>query len=183
MRLSPQKARAETSEPAARTALRLKGDGRIASWSEEARRLLGPDLQKDRTLGEIFPGAATALRERLGAGARRAFCIAPVGARQGQALALVCRPLAEGDWEGTLLPLAGGSGREAQILSELLHDLRTPLTTLLGAAELLETGRPGPLPERVAGLLKVAAGAATQITGLLDKASARRGAPETGEAK
>lgn len=175
-RLSAEKSKRGKPGAAATAALRLTPEGRVASWSAGARRLLGEELESGRSLADLFPGAAEGIGGGLRSAAPAPFCVAPVGARQGRALALVCRPLGEGDWEGVLLPLEGGSGREAEILSALLHDLRTPLTTLLGAAELLGSGRLGAMPERAAGLLKVAAGAAAQITGLLEDAAARRAA-------
>ncbi len=177
-RLDKHKAKAESSQTAGGVALRLTPEGRIASFDGAAQSALGAGLSEQRMLSDYFPAAGAALRAGLTAAPRQAFCVAPLGARQGEALALLCQPLVDGDWQGALVPLVGGSGREAEILSDLLHDLRTPLTTLLGAAELLDTGRLGALPERAAGLLKVAASAATQITGMLDKAAERRDAPE-----
>lgn len=73
------------------------------------------------------------------------------------------------------LPLKGHTAKEAEILADLMHDIRTPLTTLLGAAELLGSGRLGDLPDRVSGLLKAAAGAAGQIRDILDEAARRAG--------
>jgi signal transduction histidine kinase len=66
--------------------------------------------------------------------------------------------------------------REARILSDLLHDLRTPLASLLAAAELLDSGRLGTVPEDVRRLLKVIEGAAEQMSEMVESATARRGA-------
>ncbi len=178
---APKGPRSEAGQPDV-PALALSAEGCITAWNESAGRLLGAELRPGRPAEDLFPGAGVALREHLRPGAAgRMFCLAPAGARAGQALALVGRPLAGGGWEANVLPLVGGSGREAEILSDLLHDLRTPLTTLLGAAELLETGRLGAVPERAVNLLKAVEGAGRQITEVLEKAAERRAAPLAGE--
>lgn len=144
--------------------------------------LLGPEAAPGASLAHLFPASASDLQRALAAKPPRAFALAPLGGRGGRALALACRPCGA-NWEAEVLPLEGGSGREAAVLSELLHDLRTPLTTLLGAAELLTGGRLGAVPERMGTLLGAAGAAATQITELLDRAAARRdAAPERGDA-
>jgi signal transduction histidine kinase len=157
--------------------LKLARNGMITAWNEDAARLLGPDLEGRRP-ADLFPGVQELLDETVWTGGgSQGFCVAPVAARAGQALALVCRPMAQDQaWEAFLLPLRGGSTPAAEILSDLLHDLRTPLTTLLGASELLESGHLGSIPERAAGIIKVATGAAQQIAGMLENASVRRAA-------
>jgi signal transduction histidine kinase len=178
---APKGLRSEADQPDV-PLLAISAGGCITAWNESAGRLLGSDLRAGRPAEDLFPGAGPALREQLRPGAgRRVFCLAPAGARSGQALALVGRPLTGGGWEANLIPLVGGSGREAEILSNLLHDLRTPLTTLLGAAELLESGRLGGAPERAATLLKAVEGAGRQITAMLEQAAERRSAPPAGE--
>jgi signal transduction histidine kinase len=178
---APKGPRPEAGQPDV-PLLAISAGGCITAWNESAGRLLGADLRAGRPAEDLFPGAGAALREHLRPGAaRRVFCLAPAGARTGQALALVGRPLTGGGWEAHVLPLVGGSGREAEILSDLLHDLRTPLTALLGAAELLETGRLGAVPERATNLLKAMEGAGRQITEMLEKAAERRAAPPAGE--
>lgn len=156
--------------------LKLARDGMITAWNEDAAQLLGSDL-RGRRPAELFPGAQELLDETAWElGKEQGFCVAPVEAHTaGQALALICRPLPkEPAWEAFLLPLRGGSTTEGTVLSDLLHDLRTPLTTLLGASELLESGHLGAVPERAAGVIKVAAGAAQQMAALLEEAAMRR---------
>lgn len=155
--------------------IRLARNGMITAWNDDAVRLLGSDLQGRRP-AELFPGAPDLLDEHLWSHqGGQGFCIAPVAARDGQTLALVCRPLEqEQAWEALLLPLRGSSAREGEILSGLVHDLRTPLTTLLGASELLESGHLGKIPERASSILKVLSGASQQITQILEKAAERR---------
>jgi signal transduction histidine kinase len=77
------------------------------------------------------------------------------------------------------IPSKGPGANEAEILADLMHDIRTPLTALLGAAELLGSGRLGEVPDRVSGLLKVAASAAGQIRDILDEAARRAGTDGT----
>jgi signal transduction histidine kinase len=170
------------SSESAKARLTLREDGTILDIGDDAALWLGPGAAAGASLTLLFPASAGDLRRALAARPSRAFALAPLGGRGGRALALACRP-AGAAWEAEVLPLEGGSGREAAILSELLHDLRTPLTTLLGAADLLGGGRLGPVPEGMGTLLGAAGAAATQITELLDRAAARRdAAPERGEA-
>jgi signal transduction histidine kinase len=178
----PAAGAATPSPDSARARLSLREEGTILEASEEAVRLLGPEAVQGISLAQLFPACAGDLQRALGARPPRAFSLAPLGGRGGRALALACWP-GGAAWEAELLPLEGGSGREAAILSELLHDLRTPLTTLLGAADLLGGGRMGAVPERMGALLGAAGAAVAQITDLLDRAAARReAAPERGDA-
>ncbi|MCZ6778834.1 MAG: hypothetical protein O7F16_07675 [Acidobacteria bacterium] len=158
--------------------IRLACNGMITAWNDDAVRLLGSDLE-GRSPAELFPGVPGLLDEHLWSHqSGQGFCIAPVAGRDGQTLALVCRPLAqEQAWEAFLLPYKGSSAREGEILSGLMHDLRTPLTTLMGASELLESGHLGKIPQRASGILKVIAGAVQQIARMLEKAAERRSAP------
>ncbi|MEE9219608.1 MAG: histidine kinase dimerization/phospho-acceptor domain-containing protein [Acidobacteriota bacterium] len=157
--------------------LRLARDGTITSWNEAASHLWGSELA-GRKIEDLLPDVRGALKEAMSLEApSQVFCIAPAGARSGQAMALVCRRAGRLEWEVELLPLQGGAGREAALLSALLHDLRTPLTTLLGASELLHSGELSSAPERTGTILKVAAGAARQIADLVNTASERHVIP------
>jgi signal transduction histidine kinase len=189
---TPSRPRAGATPPAAgggralspppRARLSLRAEGTIEESSEEAALLLGPEAVPGASLAQLFPACSAELGRAMAAAPARAFAIAPLGGRAGRALALACWP-AGNAWEAEVLPLEGGSGRDAAVLSELLHDLRTPLTTLLGASELLCCGRLGAVTERMQALLGAAGAAAAQITEILDRAAARRDAPpERGDA-
>jgi signal transduction histidine kinase len=72
--------------------------------------------------------------------------------------------------EETGPPEAGGA--EGQVIRQLGHDLRTPLTSISGAVELLQSGRMGPLQEgqtKVVGLLQKGADA---LLKMIDEATA-----------
>jgi signal transduction histidine kinase len=172
----------EASPAGSRARLLLQEEGTILETTEEAVFLLGPEATPGSSVAAIFPAAARDLQRALQARPPCAFALAPLGGRGGRALALACWPRGS-TWEAEVLSLEGGPGREAAVLSELLHDLRTPLTTLLGAADLLAGGRLGAIPERMSPLLGAVAAAANQITEMLDRAAARRDAPtERGDA-
>lgn len=63
--------------------------------------------------------------------------------------------------------------REGDAIRQLAHDLRTPLTSVSGAAELLESGRMGTLTAEQTPLLKMVHKGLESMLNLISEASAR----------
>ena len=68
--------------------------------------------------------------------------------------------------------------RVRQFVAHLTHDLRTPLTSLLGASDLLLSGRVGDTDERHARLLRIVSESTQRMAGLLSEITSRFVAPE-----
>lgn len=63
--------------------------------------------------------------------------------------------------------------RVQQFVSHVTHDLRTPLTSIMGASDLLLSGRVGPIEERHARLLKIVGDGTQRMASLLSELSSR----------
>ncbi len=151
---TPTPARLPAEEPNAL----LEG---VTAAVEEARRLAGPtrrmvSLELDR---ERF--------YTVSAG--------PIGGRgEGAAAALVME----------ITELFSLGPREGDAIRQLAHDLRTPLTSMSGAVELLESGRLGQLSPEQVRLLEMLGKGMQMMMSLLDDASARaKAAQEAGARK
>lgn len=70
--------------------------------------------------------------------------------------------------------------REGEAVRQLSHDLRTPLTSMSGAVELLESGRLGRLTPEQVRLLEMLGKGLQMMLSLLDDASARAKAAQAG---
>lgn len=73
--------------------------------------------------------------------------------------------------------------REGDSIRQLSHDLRTPLTSMSGAVELLESGRLGRLTPEQARLLDMLGKGLQMMLSLLDDASARAKAAQAAEGR
>lgn len=73
--------------------------------------------------------------------------------------------------------------REGDAIRQLSHDLRTPLTSMSGAVELLESGRLGRLTPEQARLLDMLGKGLQMMLSLLDDASARARAAQAAEGR
>ncbi len=70
--------------------------------------------------------------------------------------------------------------RVRQFVAHLTHDLRTPLTSLMGASDLLLSGRVGDTDdERQARLLRIVSESTERMANLLNEITSRFVAPET----
>jgi signal transduction histidine kinase len=63
--------------------------------------------------------------------------------------------------------------RVRQFVAHMTHDLRTPLTSILGASDLLLSGRVGEPDERHAKLLRIVGEGTQRMASLLSEISAR----------
>ena len=70
--------------------------------------------------------------------------------------------------------------RVRQFVSHVTHDLRTPLTSIMGASDLLLSGRVGALEDRHARLLKIVGEGTQRMASLLSELSSRFVEPEVG---
>ncbi|MGD8375924.1 MAG: histidine kinase dimerization/phospho-acceptor domain-containing protein [Acidobacteriota bacterium] len=70
--------------------------------------------------------------------------------------------------------------RVQQFVSHVTHDLRTPLTSIMGASDLLLSGRVGPIEERHAKLLKIVGDGTQRLAALLSELSSRFVGQEAG---
>ena len=68
--------------------------------------------------------------------------------------------------------------RVRQFVGHLTHDLRTPLTSLMGASDLLLSGRVGDIDERQARLLRIVSESTERMASLLNEITSRFVAPE-----
>lgn len=88
-----------------------------------------------------------------------------------------CVPQGEGTGAGTLFLVAdltahlAGSEPVQRLISQLAHDLRSPLTSIAGAAELLLSGRVGSLPGVQEKLVKIVDDGATRMTSIIQHAA------------
>ncbi len=63
--------------------------------------------------------------------------------------------------------------RVRQFVAHLTHDLRTPLTSLMGASDLLLSGRVGDIDERHARLLRIVSESTERMASLLNEITSR----------
>jgi len=68
--------------------------------------------------------------------------------------------------------------RVRQFVAHLTHDLRTPLTSLMGASDLLLSGRVGGTDERQERLLRIVSESTERMANLLSEITSRFVAPE-----
>jgi len=68
--------------------------------------------------------------------------------------------------------------RVRQFVAHLTHDLRTPLTSLMGASDLLLSGRVGDTDERHTRLLRIVSESTERMATLLSEITSRFVAPE-----
>jgi signal transduction histidine kinase len=83
---------------------------------------------------------------------------------------LTAAPLADGGSAVTFAPLTQSGDveqRVRQFVSHVTHDLRTPLTSMLGASDLLLSGRIGEVDERHARLLRIVGEGTQRMAALL----------------
>jgi len=73
--------------------------------------------------------------------------------------------------------------REGDAIRQLTHDLRTPLTSMSGAVELLESGRLGHLTPEQVRLLEMIGKGMQMMLSLLDDASARAKSVQDADAR
>ena len=100
--------------------------------------------------------------------------VVPVGtARDGSMAALVME----------ITEVFGLGPREGDSIRQLSHDLRTPLTSMSGAVELLESGRLGKLTDEQVRLLDMLGKGLQMMLSLLDDASARARAAQAAEGR
>jgi len=129
-------------------------------------------------------GAAIDEARRLSAPTRRVVAVeldkrrfysvsaGPLGMNgEGQAAALVLE----------ITDAFGLGPREGDSIRELAHDLRTPLASMSGAVELLESGRLGQLTPEQTRLLGMLGKGMQMMLSLIDDASARAKASQAAE--
>jgi signal transduction histidine kinase len=68
--------------------------------------------------------------------------------------------------------------RVRQFVSHVTHDLRTPLTSIMGASDLLLSGRVGAVEERHAKLLRIVGEGSQRMASLLSELASRFVEPE-----
>ena len=131
----------------------------VTAALEEARRLAGPT----RRMVSIELD-----RERF-----YTVSAGPIGGKgEGAAAALVME----------ITELFSLGPREGDAIRQLAHDLRTPLTSMSGAVELLESGRLGQLTPEQVRLLEMLGKGMQMMMSLLDDASARAKSAQEGGA-
>ena len=135
--------------------------------------------------------------ERTGAAARRTASVG--GRRPGPCLIIACcvSPSRAGRRTAVVVDARIGAAAavasEGQVIRRLAHDLRSPLTSISGAAELLQGGRLGAMTEpqlkclalmsrAIASLLEVIETAAAPYRGRGDEDAAADAAPAGGAA-
>jgi len=189
-RRAPKAARA--SHPAGATTLEMEGLGaavvivdrsgsvvRASGWEKVANvpvptRIPAGDDLPDQLLDGI--GAAIDEARRL---SRPARLVVGVELDKRRFYSVSAGPLNHGDDGRTAVLVleitdAFGLGpREGDSLRQLSHDLRTPLASMSGAVELLESGRLGQLTPEQAKLLGMLGKGMQMMLSLIDDASAR----------
>ena len=70
------------------------------------------------------------------------------------------------------LPSPQAGGAEGKVIRQLGHDLRTPLTSISGAVELLQSGRLGPVAEQQLRVLGMMQKGVDAMVRLIDEATA-----------
>ena len=142
----------------------------------------------DDTPDQLLDGIAAAIDEarRLAGPTRRVIAVeldkrrfysvsaGPVGNRtDSRAAALVLE----------ITDAFGLGPREGDSIRELAHDLRTPLASMSGAVELLESGRLGRLTTEQAKLLAMLAKGMQMMLTLIDDASSRAKAAQAADGR
>lgn len=166
-----------------RTGSVLRADGwRKVVDAPVPSRIPPSDDVPDQLLDGI--GAAIDEARRLVAPTRRVVAVeldkrrfysvsaGPLGARgDGDAAALVLE----------ITDAFGLGPREGDSIRELAHDLRTPLASMSGAVELLESGRLGQLTPEQSRLLGMLGKGMQMMLSLIDDASARAKAAQSAD--
>jgi len=151
----------------------------------------GDEVYRTPRVGPLIEGTALAdpdrCRRRLGALAQRSHAAGGVEAESFEGsgslpgVRLSASPLPEGGTAVTfepLLPSGEVQQRVRQFVSHLTHDLRTPLTSILGASDLLLSGRIGEVEERHARLLRIVGDGTQRLASLLTELSEKYIEPE-----
>ena len=103
------------------------------------------------------------------------------GDADGKGVRLSASPLAGGETVLTVEALGRSKEVEERVrhfVAQVTHDLRTPLTSILGASDLLLSGRVGSPDDRHARLLKIVADGTQKMASLLTQMTARFLEPE-----
>ena len=135
----------------------------------------GPEIQEtdDPVLRGIADAVAAARRGR-----RPSVRLVEVALERPHTYVIAAAPLPGPGRSGSLAVTVAETGppeassAEGKVIRQLGHDLRTPLTSISGAVELLQSGRLGPLQEgqvKVVGLMEKGAAA---LLRLIDEATA-----------
>jgi signal transduction histidine kinase len=136
-------------------------------------RFIGAPGEGDEpVLAGISAAVATARRGR-----RPAVRLVEVTLQRAHVYVIAAAPLPGPGRSGSIAVTVAETGEpqagsaEAKVIRQLGHDLRTPLTSISGAVELLQSGRLGPLQEgqtKVVGLMQKGADA---LLKLIDEAT------------
>jgi signal transduction histidine kinase len=105
----------------------------------------------------------------------------PTDARGADGVRASARPLRDGGAVVTLEPMASSEEVEERVrrfVAQLIHDLRTPLTSILGSADLLLSGRVGTPDERHERLLKIVSEGTQRMATLLTELTRKYVDPE-----
>ncbi len=159
--------------------------GRIEYSNERARKLFGP--LEGLSLAEPPPcddprgplanlvGFWEGLEDRTAPAPPRIVRIKTEGL--SAFLWFHCVPQGNPSNPGTLFMVAdltthlSGSEPVKRLVSQLAHDLRSPLTSIAGAAELLLSGRVGALPGVQEKLIKIVDDGASRMTSIIQHAA------------
>lgn len=124
----------------------------------------------------------SSLAERCQAsGGRETESFEPVHGDHADGVRLSAAPVAAGGTVVTveaLRPSEAVEERVRQFVSQLTHDLRTPLTSILGASDLLLSGRVGTPEERHLRLLKIVNEGTQRMAALLTELAHKFVEPE-----
>ena len=162
---------------------------RASGWEKTAKTPVPSRIPPaDDVPDQLLDGIAAAIDEarRLSAPIRR---VVAVELDKRRFYSVSAGPLAtNGDHQAAALVLeitdAFGLGpREGDCIRELAHDLRTPLASMSGAVELLESGRLGQLTPEQAKLLAMLGKGMQMMLSLIDDASTRAKAAQAAEGR
>ncbi|HEV8701429.1 MAG TPA: histidine kinase dimerization/phospho-acceptor domain-containing protein [Candidatus Polarisedimenticolia bacterium] len=162
---------------------------RSSGWEAALRRPVPARVPPDEEdLDVLLEGIAAAIDDarRLSARAHRlvsvvlerqrfySVSVVPIGAARDGSMAVLVMEITE---------VFGLGPREGDAIRQLSHDLRTPLTSMSGAVELLESGRLGRLTDEQVRLLDMLGKGLQMMLSLLDDASARARAAQAAEGR
>ena len=162
---------------------------RSSGWEAALRKPVPARVPPDEEdLDMLLEGIAAAIDDarRLSARAHRlvsvvterqrfySVSVVPVGTARDGSMAVLVMEITE---------VFGLGPREGDSIRQLSHDLRTPLTSMSGAVELLESGRLGKLTDEQVRLLDMLGKGLQMMLSLLDDASARARAAQAAEGR
>jgi signal transduction histidine kinase len=142
----------------------------------------------DDVADQLLDGIGAAIDEarRLAAPTRRVVAVELDKRRFYSVSAGPLRALGDGHAAALVLEITDAFGlgpREGDTIRELAHDLRTPLASMSGAVELLESGRLGQLTPEQSRLLGMLGKGMQMMLSLIDDASARAKAAQAADGR